>query len=399
MRTFLSLSIATALTGAGLMAATLASFSAGAAQPLKPLGRQDQAPKGLVALPAPSASIERKPVSFAWKLDPTADLVAAKPYVSESREYWQTVDGSTLDRGMQLKMSAPGSLIRVSPVTGARNLRGSQLQVTASDGSAVRLKNIADTAQLKAAGMEVSDGTLVAKLSDNAGAGEYTLRAAKASGQYVVHVFEPASTRVLRASTDREHALAGDTVRLKADYANAGRSTKAQAEALLVAPDGRSWPVPMRDANTGLVAEVKLPSNVGNATGLWELQVFAEADGIQRDTRTAFAVAAPTARFNGNFAFNAKTMRMALPIQAGSPGRYEARGTLFAKAPNGQMHPVSQAHTANWFNRGSGMLVLQFDQAHLPKGYGAPFEVRQLELRDQSRMAPLESRESAGRAR
>jgi hypothetical protein len=319
--------------------------------------------------------------------------------VAESREYWQTVDGAALDRGIQLKMSAPGSLIRVSPASGARGLRGDQLQVTTGNGKAVTLQKIADDAQLKAAGMDVNPGTLIAKMSDNAGAGDYTLRAAKASGQYVVHVFEPASTRVLRASTDRVQALAGGSLRLSADYADAGRSAKAKAEALLVAPDGRSWPVAMRAAGTGLVADVKLPANVGNAPGLWELQVFAEADGIARDTRTAFAVAAPTARFNGNFAFNAKTMRMALPIQAGSPGRYEARGTLFAKAPDGQMRPVSQAHSANWFKRGSGMLVLQFDRAHVPAGYGAPFEVRQLELHDQSRMAPLESRESAGRAR
>jgi hypothetical protein len=127
--------------------------------------------------------------------------------------------------------------------------------------------------------------------------------------------------------------------------------------------------------------------------------VFANADGIQRDARTAFAVAAPTARFNGMFAFNAKTMRMALPVQTGSVGRYEARGTLFATGTDGTMRPVSEAHSAAWMKRGTGMLVLQFDRAHLPLGYGAPFEVRQLELNDQSRMAPLESRERTGIAR
>jgi hypothetical protein len=389
MRISLSLSIAIALV----------SFSAGAAQPLKPLGRQDQAPIRLVALPAPAAAIERAPVSFSWKLDPLANLAASKPFVSESREYWQTVDGTALDRGVELKMSAPGSLIRVSPIADARGLRSEQLQITAGDGRSVQMENIATAEQMKAAGMDLASGSLVAKMSDNAGAGEYILRAAKASGRYVVHVFEPASTRVLRAATDRGHALAGDTLRLNVDYADAGRSAKARAEALLVAPDGRSWPVAMRDAGGGLAADVKLPSAVGTASGLWELQVFAEADGVPRDTRTAFAVAAPTARFNGIFAFNAKTMRMALPIQAGSAGRYEARGTLFAKAPDGQMRPVSQAHSANWFKRGNGMLVLQFDRTHVPAGYGAPFEVRQLELHDQSRMAPLESRERAGRAR
>ena len=153
------------------------------------------------------------------------------------------------------------------------------------------------------------------------------------------------------------------------------------------------------DGTGGLTAKVKLPTNVGTAPGLWELQVFADAGGIQRDARTAFAVSAPTARFNGVFAFNARTMRMALPVQAGSPGRYEARGTLFATAPDGVLRPVSEAHSAAWMKRGNGMLVLQFDRSHLPQGYGAPFEVRQLELNDQSRMAPLESRESAGRAR
>ena len=127
--------------------------------------------------------------------------------------------------------------------------------------------------------------------------------------------------------------------------------------------------------------------------------MFANAGGIQRDARTAFAVAAPTARLDGVFAFNARTMRMALPVQAGSVGRYEARGTLFATGSDGAMRPVSEAHSAAWMKRGKGMLVLQFDRAHLPQGYGAPFEVRQLELNDQSRMAPLESRERAGIAR
>ena len=107
-------------------------------------------------------------------------------------------------------------------------------------------------------------------------------------------------------------------------------------------------------------------------------------------------MAAPTARFRGQFAFDATTMRMTLPVQAGSVGRYEARGTLYATAPDGQLRPVSQAHSAAWMKRGNGTLVLQFDRSHLPAGYGAPFEVRDLSLNDQSRMAPLESRARIG---
>jgi hypothetical protein len=381
------------------IAITLAlfSFSAAAARPLMPAGAMDQAPSRLVALPAPSAKIERAPVSFSWKLDPAQALSAPTPYVAQSREYWQTVDASELDQGMQLKMSAPGSLIRISPTQGARALRTEELQIRDLNGPA-QVQNIASAKQLVDAGMDVQDGTVIAKLGAQEGAGVYTVRVPKAEGQYLVHVFEPQSSDVLRAGTDRTHALAGSSMRFDVDFSRAGKLSSAmKADAMLVAPDGRNWPVTMKaSSNGGLAADVKLPANVGNTQGLWELQVFADADGIQRDARTAFAVAAPTARFNGVFAFNAKTMRMALPVQTGSTGRYEARGTLFATASDGVMRPVSEAHSAAWMKRGKGMLVLQFDRTHLPQGYGAPFEVRQLELNDQSRMAPLESRERSG---
>lgn len=382
------------------LALAFSSFAADAAQPLRPAGGRDQAPNRLVALPAPAAGIERAPVSFSWKLDPAQPLSASQPHVAQSREYWQTVDAAELERGVSLKMSAPGSLIRISPTRGARALQADSLQIRDAAGAA-KLQSIASAEQLAKAGMDVQDGSLVAKLDPQEGADTYTLRVPKGQGSYLVHVYEPQSNDVLRAGTDRDHVLAGDSLRFDVDFSRSGkRSAAVQAEALLVAPDGRNWPVALAaDGQGGLSARVKMPAAVGNTPGLWELQVFADADGVKRDARTAFAVAAPTARFDGLFAFNAKTMRMALPVKAGSEGRYEARGTLYATAPDGAMRPVSQAHSAAWMKRGNGMLVLQFDRSHLPAGYGAPFEVRQLELNDQSRMAPLESRESAGRAR
>ncbi len=381
------------------IALALCSFTAAAAQPLRPAGAQDQAPSRLVALPAPSAQVERAPVSFAWKLDPNQPVFASQLHVAQSREYWETVDAAALGAGVRVKTSAPGSLIRISPAQGARALRTGELQVSDSRGAA-KLDTIATAEQLTKAGMDVQAGSVIAKLGAQEGADTYTVRVPKAEGRYLIHVFEPESTDVLRAGADRSHALAGGSVRLDVDFSKAGTLSAMQAEAMLVAPDGRSWPVALAaSGNGGLAANVKLPSDAGKAQGLWELQVFANAGGIQRDARTAFAVAAPTARFDGVFAFNAGTMRMALPVQAGSVGRYEARGTLFATGGDGVMRPVSEAHSAAWMKRGKGMLVLQFDRAHLPQGYGAPFEVRQLELNDQSRMSPLESRERAGIAR
>ena len=68
-----------------------------------------------------------------------------------------------------------------------------------------------------------------------------------------------------------------------------------------------------------------------------------------------------------------------------------------ATGPDGQLHAVSEAHAAAWMEPGQHRLTLPFAKAHLPIGYGAPFELRQLELHDQSRMAPLELRTRAAR--
>ena len=369
-----------------------ASFTALAAQPLLPAGGNDQVPLRVVSLPAPTGQFERAPVSFSWALDPADALAVPAPHLAESREYWQTVDAAELGSGVDIELSAPGALIRVSPGRGARGLMPADLEL-AGNGKAARLEKTASDAELKAAGMDVEAGTAMVRVGKENVRGRYTLRIPKASGQYLLHVFEPDSLVVLKARANRNHAVVGDTVMVDIALSDAGRSIAAQAEALLVAPDGDSQPVAVTQGSDGrLSASVRLPATASATPGLWELQVFAIGQGLQRDARTAFAVAQPTARFKGDHAVNMQLLRVALPVEAGSPGRYEARGTLYASGPDRVLHPVAQAHVAAWFERGDGMLVLDFDRKHLPAGYGAPFEVRQLELHDQTRMAPLEIR-------
>ena len=369
-----------------------ASFSAVATQPLLPAGGSDQVPQRVVSLPAPTGQFERAPVSFSWALDPAAELAEPPPHLAESREYWQTVDGAQLRKGVDIDLSAPGALIRVSPARGAGKLTPADLQL-ASNGRAARLERTASDAELQAAGMDVEAGTAMVRVGRENARGRYQLRIPNATGRYVVHVFEPDSTVVLKARANRNHAVVGDTVTVDIALSDAGRTIAGNAEALLVTPDGNSQPVAVTRTRDGrLSASVRLPAIATTTPGLWELQVFASGDGLQRDARTAFAVAQPTARFKGNHAFNTQLLRVALPVEAGSPGRYEARGTLYASGPDRVLHPVAQAHVAAWFEPGDGLLVLDFDRGHLPAGHGAPFEVRQLELHDQTRMTPLEIR-------
>lgn len=385
---------------AAAVLAVLATASAQAAQPLR-VAAGDQIPAALAAAPLPADESEHAPLAFAWALDPAQPLQAPGPQAAISRSYWQQVDAAELQRGLELPLSAPDAVIQLSPAAGARALPASSLQVRDPAGRSSVARSV-DARQLQDAGMPVGDGSSMLRTGTTSAAGVYRLQSAQAQGRYVVQVLEPNSPLRLEVQASQTQVLAGGNVQLQARLLEDGASAATLrarrgslgGEALLVAPDGRSWPQRLlRTTDGSLRAQVRIPAEASNAQGLWELQVFAQADGVLRDGKVAFAVARPTARFTGQAVPDPASRQVSLPLQVAAAGRYEARGTLYATAANGQLQPVAQAHAAAWFDGpGRGALVLPFDQAALPAGFGAPYELRDLQLQDQSRMAPIEAR-------
>lgn len=380
--------------------AVLAAAPAQAAQPLR-AAAGDQVVTALVAAPLPADESEHVPLAFAWALDPTQSLQPVAPYAAVSRSYWQQVDAAELQRGLDLPLTAADAVIQLSPAPGARALPASALQVRDPAGRSSIARSV-DARQLQDAGMPVTDGSSMLRTGASSVAGAYRLQSAQAQGRYVVQVLEPNSPLRLEVQASQTQVLAGGTLQLQARLLEDG-ATAAQlgarrgslgGEALLVAPDGRSWPQRLlRTTDGSLRAQVRIPAEASNVQGLWELQVFAQAEGVLRDGKVAFAVARPTARFVGQATPDPASRQVSLPLQVAAAGRYEARGTLYATAVDGQLKPVAQAHAAAWFEgAGRGVLVLPFNQAALPAGFGAPYELRDLQLQDQSRMAPIESR-------
>ncbi|AMJ58239.1 MULTISPECIES: DUF4785 domain-containing protein [Stenotrophomonas] len=390
-QTTLMLALALACNGAAMVAAQAAVV--------------DRVAPAVVSAAVPAGEFEHAPVQFAWALNPADVVSAPEPEVMESRSSWRMVEAAELQSGVDVPVSAAGAVIQLSPARGAKALDVQSLQVR--EGSAPVAARRFERAALKDAGMAVAPGTAMLKLQDSQ-PGRYRVQATDARGSYVMQVLEPDSPMVLRARTDRSVALAGDTLRAQVNM-DGVQSTRAEvaarlaasrftAEGLLVAPDGRTWTVPMRsDKAGGLVADVAIPAGGSDVQGLWELQVFADQGGIARDTRLAFAVARPTARLAS--AVRATSLSdLRFPVQVGAPGRYEVRTTLFATGTDGKLRAVAQGHSAAWFAKpGRGELALSFAGVKLPAGYAAPYELREVELHDQTRMAPIERRARAVR--
>ncbi|MCQ4166482.1 DUF4785 domain-containing protein [Tahibacter harae] len=394
----------TAALAASLLLA-LAGLAQAAELRLAAAAADDQVVTRLVAADpgAAAAALERQPLSAAWALDPQQPL-AARPevFVQESREYWLDASEAELQRGVSLPTTAAAALIRISPHSNNSTKLGIDDLVVRSaagefDGRAAS-QSLADTAALRAAGMDVSEGTVIVKLAPAVGQGRIELAAPAARGNYLIHVFEPASKNVLKLGAARDSVVAGDSLRISAKLDSArGESAKG----LLTAPDGHSQAFEFRQLRDGSwQADVVPDAAHANGPGLWEIHAFASgsSDGarVLRDAKTAVAVARPTARFSGaveNLMSARGTVELGVGIEVAGASRYQLSGVLYGTGKDGLRRPAAYAQSAAWLEAGAQRLVLKYDaQSLAAAGLSAPYELRDLRLGNQADQTTLERR-------
>lgn len=369
----------------------------------------DLVPAALVAAPPPAFALEREPVQFAWRLNPGQAIEAPQPFVQESREFWSNVDAAELQRGMRIDTTAPGAVIRISPALGARPtplaIDDFELQVGANTLPAGQaFESAADHAALQAAGTDFPSGTVAFRLRPELGDGAVHLRNARAQGRYLVHVFEPHSPVRMLLGSSRDIALNGQRLEISGRLFDGDRPLRAQRlGGLLTSPDGRSFELDFTSTRDGeLLAAIDLPESASSVPGLWEIHAFAVHEArdriVLRDAKTAVSIVAPTARLAGGYRVDrGDGLRFDFDVDTASEGRYELRAVLFGTDGNGQLRPMANAHSAAWLDAGGGTIGLHFPADVMGSGFQAPFELRELALSDQGRIARLERREAGPR--
>lgn len=364
-----------------------------------------------LAKAAPPASVERAPVDFAWALDPQEPLSRQAPFVAESREFWTDLDADQLQKGYRFQTTAPGALVRLSP-KGQSKSRGLQLSDLGLrlDGKALDLTSAvvasADATQMKAAGVDFNEGTVVFQLAPNLAPGSVELSAKRAKGEYLLQVYEPDSPIVLSLTTGQDRLLAGGSLTLTAKWqATQDMRQPRSIGALVSSPDGYSKPLKfVRTKNGDYQATMTLPADAGSGLQLWEVHSFgvlqSKTGTIARDAKTSFSVSRPTARLSGEAHTSqakSKGLSVGLSVEVASPGRYELRGVLYGTDAMGALKPFAIAHAARWMEPGVGNIDLAFGDLAAKSGMTAPFELRDLQLNDQARLGLLETRARAVR--
>ena len=398
-KTILSIALALALSGT----AAAARFETDTAFELD---ANDLVPTTLVSAKAalpPGMNLETQSVRFSWVLPTDQKIEAQQPFTRESKEYWTRVSGAELSKGMTLHTTAKGALIRLSPVSSdaksAPSISADDIVLTVN-GKAIQgraaMANSANDAELKMAGTDFPNGTLAFQLRDDIAAGAISLAMPKAAGDYLVHVFEPNSTEVLKLTMDRIVASHGQTYKVFADYN--GNASLDAIDGLVSAPNGASFELTFKRAADGrYVADVAHDAVAGAGPGLWEVHAFASAKGasVQRDAKTAFSSSIPRAQLGAG----ARTVRnddgslsMSFTLKVAAESRFEVRGTLYGM-DGGKLRPAAQASTAAMLNPGNGALELVFDAATMAKaGVSGPYQLRDLTLIDQADLSTVELR-------
>lgn len=401
------------LCSLALLAALLPLVASGAGQvSLLPAHAGDLVPVGLTPASHPAtgttkASLERAPVSFAWALDEHAVLQRPTPHISESREFWRRIKADELVEGTVIHTTAPGAVLRLSPMAGSGKTTVTTRQlvlqhdgVTYSGDDA--FDQLADTTQLKAAGLDLPERSIAMRLRRDLGAGEFRLKLAGAGSDMLLHVFEPESTEVFSLGSASDSVLDGGWLHVSARFASAQGKQLREVAGTIAAPNGRLFDLDFvaRGANEW-VARTRVDAMAGIGDGLWEVHAKGVSDdgAVQRDARTAFNAAHAGARLVGAADVSlAKggALQVSLPIEVASASRYNLAAVLYGSDAKGAMHPFAIAHSALWAEPGIAKVSLQFDPALLGKrSLGAPFELRDVRLTDQATLGLIERRERA----
>lgn len=390
--------------------AASAAFAAGPAEWAAPDSndlRIESLPASAPAVP-PSRHSEAEPVSYAWPLTVDRSAPATQGPAMESRQYWVDTTGRGLENGLKLPLSSPGAIVRISALHADSgvlldaqglqvNVDGQSLPVTSESGG---LKLFTGS-ELQAQGMSVPSDSLAFQLPKQGQPRSLQLQLAgtPAEQPLVVHVFEPESPWVGRLSAEHHNFLAGSELKLDVGLADGDERFAPQSvQAVLVSPDAANdWPLEIAD--DGFTLKGHAPQDLPDAgEGLYEVHAYLEGRQgdavIRRDLKVAVSIAAPTARLTNKIDSNGETgLKVDLGVEVAAAGRYQISGEVWGTDGDGSLQPLAMTQTAAVLEPGEGRLRLDVPASLVQEsGLSAPFEVRDVRLVDQGRMAVLEAR-------
>ena len=359
----------------------------------------------LAIVDLPDGFIEKKAVHFSQKISADSQI-ASQPqgYKAVSDEYWFEVTGEQLNNGVDLAISTPGALIRLS----GKQVKGQFApaaiaidpdQIELSIGNRSLSQAIEQTVSQQAlATANIFPNSSAIKLNKAIGKGDFKLKVKQrlaANQRYIINVKEKGSEHKLNLALPKQSYIQGETVSFDATMtSNKGAIGQVNNHAYVKMPSGEKRPVNFVQANGKY--QIAIPNSlIASKRGeLYELHLESKANDngltVRRNAKVAFAVAQPTARIQSDLIMQASAAKVTLTVA--SEGRYEISGLVYGTDISGKQVPMMLSRSAYYLTPGEHNIELRFDNNIMKNsGLKAPYTVKNIRLMDQSRMALIQT--------
>jgi hypothetical protein len=373
----------------------------------------DAQPADLVSISVPDVVIEKAAVHFSQRISTNKPIsFKAKGYTSISDEYWFEATGKQLKTGVELAISTPGALVRLS---GKHAKDKHSPQTKGIDPSSVQLfknnKKLSTPFSQKVSQQEFATANIfpnssAMKLKSELGKGVFTLKVndyLDDNQRYVVNVKEKNTEHKLHLSLAKQSYMQGEkinfTSQLKATSTNKPTLTQGRPAAYIKTPSGERKMLDF--IQNGNEFEFTVPASLAPTKRgqLFELYVETENNTkglkVKRNAKVAFSVAQPTARIEGVAKLNQDNPTVTdfvdINLQVVSEGRYEISAMIYGSRGKKLSLPFMLSRSAYYLTPGDHTVKLQLDTNIIrDSGLKAPFTVKNIRLMDQSRMALLQ---------
>lgn len=341
----------------------------------------------------------------------------AESHSSSSDEYWTTVTGAELNRGVSLSISQASSVIRISPRadTSSGTLMHSQaispdkIQLINLDNkssaskSSSNIHSLADPQALATAGL--TDDSSALTMSSSAKPGKYLLKVSvplAAKSSYLVNVKEKHSPYQLKLTSKFRVSSQARSLDFNVSLTNSDQALRPTAslkhadasyQTLKLVSNNGQWQAQLADT-------LAMPSS---NQGLSEIQIDIKArvNGIEviRTVKTAFKQFVPSAKIQQQVNTRWREgipLRIDFTLDIAEEGRFALSGYLTGRDASGQDKMILKTESANWLTLDDSAMSLKLDpQLIQESGLSAPFKLMGLELKDQGQMARLSYQQEA----
>lgn len=364
----------------------------------------------------PAVNTRRQYVSYVSKATSNDLYQPAMSQTSQSDQYWKSVTGAELNKGVPFSVSQPNSVIRIAPrhesltsLTTNNSISPDDITITpystalhstiiSSHTNPVALiHSKVDADALATAGL--TDRSSALTLSDKAKPGLYTLKIGKwlpSDGRYLINVKEKNSPFQLTLNAPITIANNVDSIRFNLDLSNSQVNLVPQ----VFLKNNQGQQTPLKAVKYLDHWQALLPKNMAlstHNTGLSEIivNVNTQVDGlpITRTVKTAFKAFVNSAKIDEVISLVSQDKQLQsiiLNIEVANEGRYEVSAVLTGTNKQGQHVAILKTQAASWITPERSQLKLMLDPTLIKaSGLKAPFALTQLELKDQGQMARL----------